>query len=431
MTTLTNLRPNTGRTSANLARFAPPGSERSETTPFEQAASLALERLQRAFRSLLEAVPGGIRKAADLQRAFDLDSKLAGQVFKVANASDPIATGLNVPPRISLERLLKSATRRHIPGALVSRVAEAFEQFERMVQEQAGDRDEFDSLIAAFIGDEREKLLLASREMMYHASRNIRGMASETAFSTALFLPAHDDPERLEIVRLSADLGLRRIHRGAKILVRNSSSYATDQVLTIDGQPIVDHSSVMLADFCSTPLPDYRVARIEANSPDVWYRLEGDDVGIRSAVDAVRADYLRPALKTRYWSPERPLLRVIKESSIPARWQVVDILTTEDVASMQSSEAFIHEMLPLGDLMQFPVTERVEEAVAYKPVVRYMGNGPGAFRCSRFPRYEEMLEFVCIKRGWDLSRLHGFRVEIEYPVYSWQTCLAVTKLPKP
>lgn len=402
-----------------------------DSTSFEKAATQSLAVLQRALRSFLEAVPGGVRKAADLQRVFDLDSKLAGQVYKVASASNPLAGGVNVPPRISLERLLRSATRKQISAPLVGRVSEAFDQFEHMVQEQAGDRAEFESLIAAIIPEERERMLLDSREMLYNAARNIRGMATEVALSSCMFFPSKDDPEKLEIVRVDGDLGLRRIHREARILVSNSSSYATDEVLTIDGRKIVDQSSVMLEPFCSSPVPTYRVSSIEKEHAVVWYTLEGEDVGIRSAVDAVRGDYVRPSIKTRYWSPERPVLRVMKDAPIPARWQVVDVLACEGMVSLEGYRTFVYDKIPAGDLMLYPVTHPIHDDVAYKPSVRYMGDGPGAFRCAHIPRYEEMIAYICEKRGWDETRLQGFRVEIEYPVYSWQTALSLVKLPKP
>lgn len=38
-----------------------------------------------------------------------------------------------------------------------------------------------------------------------------------------------------------------------------------------------------------------------------------------------------------------------------------------------------------------------------------------------------MLGYICEKRGWDGSQLKGYRVEIEYPVYSWQTVLSLEK----
>lgn len=58
-----------------------------------------------------------------------------------------------------------------------------------------------------------------------------------------------------------------------------------------------------------------------------------------------------------------------------------------------------------------------------------MRRGLESFRCVQLPRYLEMLAFVCGKRGWDAERLHGYRVEIDFPVYSWQTVLAL-KLPE-
>lgn len=408
-----------------------PAASLAGDTTFERSASVTLARLQRAFRSLLEAIPDGVRKAADLQRAFDLDSKLAGQVFKVATAPDPVAAGINVPPRVSLERMLRAATRRRIPAAIITRVSEAFEQFERMVQEEAGDREEFDSLIASSIPEERAKLHLASREMMYHAARNIRGLATEASSMSVLFYPAADDAEKLEVVRLYSDIGLRRIHRGTKILSSTVSADPESQALTLDGRPVADHASVMLEPFCSTPVPKFYLQRTEKEGSVLWYALEGEEVGIRSAVDAVRADYVHTSLKTRYWAPDRPKFGASKHSHIPTRWQVLDLLFFDDMLSNNHPEAAVYDTIYNGSVSILSEAERQSDRVDFTPIVRTLGSGPGAFECSHIPRYEEMITHVCGMRSWDVSRLQGFRVEIQYPVYSWQTLMSLTKLPKP
>lgn len=113
----------------------------------------------------------------------------------------------------------------------------------------------------------------------------------------------------------------------------------------------------------------------------------------------------------------------------PARWQVIDVLACDGIARLQDPVVEAYDMLPHGQLARIPDPDRALDRVAFTPSARYMGRGLESFRCVQLPRYLEMLAFVCGKRGWDAERLHGCRVEIEYPVYSWQTVLAL-KLPE-
>ncbi len=114
-----------------------------------------------------------------------------------------------------------------------------------------------------------------------------------------------------------------------------------------------------------------------------------------------------------------------------SRWQVIDVLVCDGVVHSQEPDVKVYDVLTHGLLHKIPDPERELDRVAFQPTVRYLGRGLERFRCLHAPRYQEMLSYICERRGWNPASFHGYRVEIEYPPYSWQTVLTLRLPPRP
>jgi hypothetical protein len=385
-----------------------------------------LGRLQHAIADLLSAAPEEVRKAADVERAFGIDHRLGWQVFRIATSRNPLAAGTQIPARVSMDRLVKVATRKGVAEPIVAEISAAFEAFESLVRQHAGTRVEFEALIASALPEEQERINLESREAIYHAARTIRGASMRVALFTHIAHPNAENPEVLDGCNLMGNFGLQRVRRGATI---ETSAVFHDlpgsKLRTIGGKPITESTDIMLAQFCTSPTPRIAVRRGEQRARFV---LEGEDVGIKAAVDSVFADYL-PAGRSRFAVTDRPFIGAAHAPDAPVVRQVVDLLVYDGVVPAQTPETHIYDIVPHGQLAKLPDPDRELDRVAFQPDVRSLGRGLANFRCLHVPRYQEMLSFICDSRGWDPSRFHGYRVEIEYPVYSWQTVLTL-RLPQ-
>jgi hypothetical protein len=403
-------------------------SSSDDGVPFEQAASQVFAQLQFAVSEVLRPVSGDVRRSADLEHSLGVDRKLCWQIYRIVSAGNPLAVGVHVPARVSMERFLKAAAGKGSPVRLVEGARTAFDAFERLVAEHAGDRREFDSLVASSLPQERERTQLASREAMYESSRTIRGVAVEASFFTGIFCPSREDPARLDVARVSGWVGLRRIRRGAHVEYMLQTSAGKDRrILTLDGGPIGDITDVVLREFSSEPAPRLTPRPGGADASALRYVVEGEDVGVKAAVDISFADYM-PAPIGRFATPERPTIGTSFGADNPTRWTFMDVLVEEGVMPVQTPDVRVYDVVPRGYVAPVPAPERECDRVPFAPAVRYMGRGVETFRSLYVPHYHEMLAVVCRKRGWDPSRLHGYRVEIEYPVYSWN---AVMTLPLP
>ncbi|MBX3408100.1 MAG: hypothetical protein KF869_15200 [Phycisphaeraceae bacterium] len=397
------------------------------TQPFEQAAATVLGRLQHALAEIIQVAPEPIRKAADVERVFGIDHRLGWQVYKIANARHPLAAGTQIPARVSFDRFVRTAAKKGVSASILEEVAAAFDDFETLVLQHAGSRAEFEALVASALPEEQERIDLESREALHNAARIIRGASMRTALFTHIAYPNTENPERLDVCNLMGNFGLQRTRRGS--VIASSAAFHDEPgslIRTIHNRPITSTADVMLGQFCTSPTP-----RVLARPgvQNTRYVLDGEDVGMKAAIDYVFADYL-PGGRSRYAQPDRPLIGAAFAPDAPVQRQVIDVLVCDGVVPPQEPDARIYDIVPHGQLARVPDPDRELDLVATRPLVRALGRGLNNLRCLHVPQYADMLSFICAQRGWDPNRLQGYRVEIEFPVYSWQTVLTLA-LPAP
>lgn len=402
---------------------------RSKDVSFERAAVLALGELRGALGALIAALPRSVGKVADLEDALDIDRRLAWQVFRIVNSQGPLAAGTSVPATASLDRFLKAAGRKGIPDEVCAGVAAAYSKFERFVGEHAADRSEYDLMIASTDPEAGDKLQLASRQAMFEAARSIRGIVVDTALSMHLsFLDSAKGDHGLSFANVLVSMGLRRLRRDAPqhkhtLWVQNPAMPCE----TFDGRPMTDGSQALLRQFCTGPVLDSLQAQ---TGVQLEYVLRAEDVGSRAASDCAIGHVL-PASLYRYATPERATSGIGHGTGLPARRQILDLIHFDGLFEPQTPICETYETVPNGGVRKIPAVGRENDRVYNTPEPRYMGRGIESFRCVHVPRYQEILACLCASRGWDPAKLHGYRFEMEYPVYSWQTVFALRLPQKP
>ncbi|MFT3686906.1 MAG: hypothetical protein QM783_18625 [Phycisphaerales bacterium] len=209
-------KPSRARTNRPPARVEPPTSPVSRSAsalpphaPFEQAAAAVLSELQHAIADLFAAAPDAIEKIADVEHAFGVNHLLAWQLFRIVNAHNPLAAGLQVPAAVSIKKLLTAATRRKVPTTITDRIAAAFDAFEQLVKSEAGDRDEMDAMLSSFLPEERRKQDLAARQTAFKGMSQIKGVAAESMCGAFMIQPSPDG-KTLDRAIIDCELGLRR-----------------------------------------------------------------------------------------------------------------------------------------------------------------------------------------------------------------------------
>src|SRR5690349_21978367 len=97
---------------------------------------------------LLDHLPAPVERAAELERALQIDSPLAWRVFRIARAVDPAEAVEHLPTVNQLRRAVGQA-EGHVPKAVYDGAMSAIERLGGIVSSLGGDQRGFESLVSA------------------------------------------------------------------------------------------------------------------------------------------------------------------------------------------------------------------------------------------------------------------------------------------
>jgi len=391
----------------------------AEGRPFPEAATVVLRDMQNAFAGLIASIPynhDGVRKAADLHKALQLDRKLAWQFYKIATADNPLSVGSSVPKKVSLARLFKAATDRNVPEHVVDRAAAAFDQFEKFVAGHAGDREVFGSMISSLESTSADQLDLAHKKASFKAASHFLGVQAKTMLQCWMMLPG-EQPNTHDVASVRGMFGLKRLRADVPwVISRLRTDHTDGQVMNslkhepLDPGGLGPHGITLLKDFCSQPLPEFRTRKSPFGTIEV--ELVGEKVGRASLVTCLTGEVTRCGLPT-HRIEDHTVHSTCAQVRTPCEVLIHDFIVFEDLfgpikprLAVGSDHRDTHSHLHLRPNDVLPVRESL----------RYLGRGPDCLHSADVPRYAEMFRTVTARLGWDADRFDVYRCRIEYPL---------------
>lgn len=399
---------------------------------FEHDAHALLARLQSAFAAMLaESRCPAPLNAAEVERALGLDKKLGWQTYRVVNAPNAIAAGFAVPSIVSTRRLAAAARKRGASAKSVAQVQKTVEEFEQFVRTHADDRAEFESMIADWAADGREPIDIHNRRAAFAAMSRLRGSTMSTMLNTVIAHPAPDG-QCINRANLMGYFGLRRLRPSARLgagtlWYPDAQPQRAEQ--TLAGNEISDPNGALLPEFCSEPMPRFETTRTHSGLTQFW--LTGTQVGLQTAADVLlgfRKDQFAP----RYRTPERPTAIHSIIPSTPTRRMIFDCIIHKDLLQSVEPRVMVHEVAgngPIGTHAEYEA--RTPDLLDWCPPVRALGMGIDRFLAPWLPNYTQILSRAFNLTGWDHASFFGYRLEVEYPVHSWQCSLVFQKPESP
>jgi hypothetical protein len=392
-------------------------AKRGGQPTFETAARAVMREVQEAFARLIEAVPvrPAISKAADLQKALGVDPKLGWRVFRVANAENPMAAGTEVPSRVSMQKLFKAALKQRVPESVVNRAATAFDEFETLVEEHAGDRDSFASMVSALTAEGSEQIDLNQRRAVYKGNSHIWGIQARSKIACAIIQPSEDDPNLFDAVFLRGVVGLCQLRRNRPFTISAIAMSDNDAITRrhpdIERLDLVDdqHGINLLHEFCTHPLPNVR--NVE-HSGVLVTQLLNTDVGSGAAFTGFLCDVYRKG-STRYRDEHNRAMRFKSMIESPFESTQVDALIRHGTFSDQPL-VFTARTVARG-CGENPDVANADVLFTDEPAA-YLGMGADGLHTSDYPRYVEMINYVMERLGWDATEFEAYRYRVAYPV---------------
>jgi hypothetical protein len=134
---------------------------------FELQVSKVMGRVRSALGEMFATLPEGVRKSRDVQKHLGVDANLSWQVYKLLATSDALDASRFVPAPVSMRRVFDAARECGLKSTRVDAAESAVKDFESLIRDHAGDRANFESMMAGLPGssdsDEVRRLDLANR----------------------------------------------------------------------------------------------------------------------------------------------------------------------------------------------------------------------------------------------------------------------------
>lgn len=371
---------------------------------------MVLGKLQHGVADLLAAGSDGFRRATDIEQAFGVDYKLAWQVFRIARSDHALAAGLHVPARVSMKKLLTAAARRRIDADVIARVSDAFESFESFLFRHADDRAQLDAMIRILLPEERQKHDLENRQDLFRATSQFKGTALECETGTNFCFPSSDGRGVSE-VRTTACWGLRRLRPGSRIGFSTSNDvHPGAEFLSLDRRGTEQSPmSMLIPEFCTTPLPQLDAVK---RGNIILYSVAGNDVGLRTGVDLVLADY-QPHSFPLYREPTHERVGMFYIPEIPSKRTTLDYFVHKDVWPGITPRVIAYDILPHGPISKIGEASREHDRVEISEPLRSVSIASAALPHVR--RYSEFLEYMLAKLGHSAADYRGYRLDLLYP----------------
>lgn len=389
-----------------------------DSLPFDKHAVDVLGRLRAAFANAIADMPGNISRATDLQRIAGIDMNLSWRLFKVAHASSPLAAAPHVPGAAYIRNFLKAASRVGVRNELLKAIESAVVEFDRLVRIHAGDRNTFNSMLSALLGnDDAGQFNLQQRRAAFRANRHLFGLQATTQLRCG-FMEVGDDPSRVSLALLDGYVNLRQLRRNVPLTI--SRAMITDDADTPFAVPArsispQDNGEIGLAlipQFCSQPPPQLR--RVRSTGGYLTGELTNPDVGNKGAITCVTGWWAQDVVP-RYRSPDDLHASVMSMVRVPSESLLFCLLVREDLWANLEPKSTVYSDHRAE--LPYPHAEYVmDDLTSPEEHVTYVGQGAASLSTPDVPSFAEMVQHVFDRLNWDGEKFKAYRCRIAYPM---------------
>jgi hypothetical protein len=387
----------------------------------ESQASEVVGEVRDSLRILLDQLPGPVLQAVDLQRALDLDKKLAWQVFRVARSSG-LTEVANIPPRSSVRRLVQAAQKHRVSKKLLDRVLAAFTHFEEFTIEQAGDREGLHSLLSGTSSGKNEQYESKIRRSLFRANAHVWGTQVRTQVRTVIWYPK-PEAKAEDVALIMGDIGMQRLRESDPLsIVRWIRTHDSPRNEVVgDGHaervhtgPSVDRGVGLLREFCSDPLPEMVPKQSVLGGVETELVIPAGRAGAVTIYSRQIMENGEPTPHTLY--DGRMFV------TMPVETVVWELLVPAGLTDPASARVAVYGRRPHPEQVY---DERARDLLPQHETVRYLGQFEQVPSLEESPRHPEAIRHVLKEFGWLGTRFDVYRSRIQYPVLYTLLCVRV------
>lgn len=383
---------------------------------FQDEVRAVMDELRSAIRAALDADGAELdRSPAELSRDLGLDTKLGWKLHRLLSDHDPFAAALFVPGRAGVGIIIEGLGRVCSDAAVLKRVQQAGDKFQRCVSHHADNRAGFDVLLSVQTNDERSSI--EHRKLAYQGVRSVWGVESVANLMTYMIHPSAQG-DTMDVASIRGIIGCQRLRENVPWRIARTTMRRPGGVESQFQREAVDPAMrgtdpgdelPILRTFCSDPLPS--IERVPSPLGAVEFQLGKGPVGKQGRFDLITGEVAR-AVQSRYANPGDPPLRARFAVRIPTQMVVFDVMMHREMFARTTPVAKMLSDLFATDLGSQPQPQDEIPGVLGPETLRA---SPDALSIEACPRYADAVDEAMGTLGWAPESFDVFRMRMPYP----------------
>jgi hypothetical protein len=383
---------------------------------FEKVVPETIRRIRTSISECLASVGADATRAQSVSRLLGLDKNLTWKICRLVCDENPVAAVQFMPGKAGLKILMNALGKAGTPPDLLIEIRNATDEFDRITDLHAGDRERLGIMLANISNDGQRERDEAQRKLSFRGNSAIWGVQAKVQICSNFIAPG-TNPAMVDLAWLSGLVDFWRLRRDARWAMAAARKTADDgsplpmpELRAIDSD--YDHANTvpLMSDCCSKPLPEIR---IEIGRDGVTrYELAEGPVGSTATTTCVVGLYGR-SFARRFRAPNDTLGEHFARLYTPVETLIHDLFVHKDLSYALEPEIFLYSQLPGGPV--FPSASRDQGLIAVHDPIIQLGSGPPDVVTPEIPRYPQMVRSVFDRLGWDPTEFHGFRFRVHYP----------------
>lgn len=401
---------------------------------FETEARAAVQWVRLTLAEVLDELGADPRRPQAMADRLSIGTTLVWRVAQIVVEDDALTAIQHLPGTAARKTLLQAFERAGTRPEAIKAVHEAMENFDRMVEVHAGDRDTFDRMLLGLPGERQAERDEAQRRLAFLGNSAIWGVELKTRLSTQVLTPAKGEAgtgQGGEMLDLTAISGLSRFRWlranvpwpvfARRYVDDDGAEQAGPRMEPLD--PVGDNGSPLWREFCTGKLPEIR--RTVSSQGVTRFETVGGTAGNTGQFSWFNAWTDRCAC-SRWRDPRSPFFEHNVWSSTPVEMLVFDLFIHRSIALTSKPTIHILSHLPSGPggdhrECELPVAEKVVEFPA----------GPFDLMMPDLPAYPRMMAKVFAHTGFDATEFAAYRFRMRYPPIASRAVLRYQLPEKP
>lgn len=383
---------------------------------FEDAVPEVVRRIRNALAESLAYVGADATRPQNLSRMLGLDKNLTWKICRLVGDENAIAAVQYMPGKGGLKILSNALAKAGVPGDLLSAIQKTTEEFERIIDLHAGDREKLGVMLGNVTSEGQRERAEAHRKLSFRGNSATWGVQAGVQLCSNFIAPG-TNPDKVDLAWISGLVEFWRLRRdvvwamaAARKTADDGSPLPLGEIHAIDPDHDKPDSVPLMSDFCSKPIPNMR---IELGRDGLTrYELTEGPVGSTATTTSVIGLYGRNFVP-RYSAPNDTLGEHFARLYTPVETLIHDLFVHKDLAYAMTPQTCLYSQMPGGPV--FPTAHRDEGMLSIHDPIINLGSGPPDLVTPEFPLYPRMIRAVFERLGWNAEDFRGFRFKLRYP----------------